>query len=94
MLPALLLLQAGSPIGDRALGRHRKPSALPAPLLAAAEPSLSLPPLSPEQVPEKAKHYGISTVLKEPVDPAKDLVLQVGAAGGPWWVLGAVDRLV
>ena len=28
------------------------------------------------QVPEKAKHYGLSTVLKEPVDPAKDLVLQ------------------
>ncbi len=28
------------------------------------------------QVPEKAKHYGISSLLPEPVDPAKDLVLQ------------------
>ncbi len=46
------------------------------------------------QVPDKAKHYGISTVLKEAVDPAKDLVLQVclgnrcwvgfGAAAGCW----------
>lgn len=36
------------------------------------------------QVPDKAKHYGISTVLKEAVDPAKDLVLQVGA--GQWLV--------
>jgi hypothetical protein len=27
-------------------------------------------------VPEKAKHYGISTLLPEPVDPASDLVLQ------------------
>lgn len=28
------------------------------------------------QVTEKAKHYGISTLLPEPVDPAQDLVLQ------------------
>ncbi|PRW59639.1 calnexin-like protein 1-like [Chlorella sorokiniana] len=28
------------------------------------------------KVPDKAKHYGISTVLKKAVDPAKDLVLQ------------------
>ena len=28
------------------------------------------------QVPEKAKHYGISTLLPEAVDPAQDLVLQ------------------
>lgn len=28
------------------------------------------------QVTEKAKHYGISSLLPEPVDPAKDLVLQ------------------
>eukprot|EP00887_Chlorella_sp_A99_P006722 scaffold3.g6722.t1 len=28
------------------------------------------------KVPEKAKHYGISTALPEPVDPTQDLVLQ------------------
>ena len=28
------------------------------------------------QVPEKAKHYGIATVLPEPVDPSDTLVLQ------------------
>ena len=38
------------------------------------------PPAAALQVPEKAKHYGISTLLPEPVDPAKDLVLQFGAS--------------
>ena len=38
-------------------------------------PPAAATPLRP-QVPEKAKHYGISKVLPEPVDPAKDLVLQ------------------
>lgn len=33
-----------------------------------------LPPLC--QVPEKAKHYGLTAKLDEPVDPAKGLVLQ------------------
>ena len=34
-------------------------------------------PLTPPlQVPEKAKHYGISSLLPSAVDPAKDLVLQ------------------
>ena len=34
-------------------------------------------PLTPLlQVPEKAKHYGISSLLPSAVDPAKDLVLQ------------------
>lgn len=35
-----------------------------------------LPGVQALKVPEKAKHYGMSAVLPEPVDPAEDLVLQ------------------
>ena len=52
------------------------------PLAAAAArpPPVHLPPAprchACPQVPEKAKHYGISKLLPEAVDPSKDLVLQ------------------
>ena len=67
---------------DQSPARRRSQRARLPPLAAAAArpPPVHLPPAprchACPQVPEKAKHYGISKLLPEAVDPSKDLVLQ------------------